>query len=94
MKTIYSEEVLQIIRKFFDNLPERTRRLYAALESLKLGHGGINYISQELNIDRKTIRRGRKELDNFCETVLNSRQRKEGGGRKKKLQSEANFVKN
>ena len=93
MKTIYSEDVLQIIRNFFDNLPERTRRLYAALESRKLGHGGINYISRVLNIDRKTIRRGRKELDNFCETVLGSRQRKDGGGRKKKRQLGANFEK-
>ena len=94
MKTIYSEGVLQLIRDFFDKLPERSRRLYAALESLKLGHGGIIYISQVLKIDRKTIRRGRKELKYLCDTDSGSRQRKAGGGRKKNCALVANFATN
>jgi hypothetical protein len=93
MKAIYTEEILQLMRDFFYKLPERSRRLYAALESLKLGHGGIIYISQILKIDRKTIRRGRKELEYLCGSVSDSRQRKAGGGRKKKLRPIANFGK-
>jgi hypothetical protein len=30
---------------------------------MKLGHGGINYISTLFDIDPKTIRRGLQELD-------------------------------
>ena len=84
MKTIYSEDALQVMLNFFNTLPERARRLYAALESVKLGHGGTIFISKVFNIDPKTIRRGRKELYDLRDTLLGSRQRKEGGGRKKK----------
>ena len=79
---------------FFNSLPERARRLYAAIESIKLGHGGTIFISKVFDIDPKTIRRGRKELlYDLQNTLLGSRQRKEGGGRKKKLRSAAHFAK-
>ena len=32
--------------KFFRSLSERDRRRYAAVEAAKLGHGGIEYVSQ------------------------------------------------
>jgi hypothetical protein len=83
MKNIYSEEVSQLMRDFYHRLPERVRRCYAGIESLKLGHGGIIYVSEILKIDRKTVRRGRKEVLGIIEAVSISRQRKEGGGRKK-----------
>jgi len=34
---------------------EKDRRLYSATEALKLGYGGISYISRVLGCDRKTI---------------------------------------
>ena len=83
MKNIYSEQVLQLMRDFYNRLPERARRCYAGIESLKLGHGGTIYVSEILKIDRKTVRRGRKEVLGIIESVSNSRQRKVGGGRKK-----------
>jgi len=83
MKGIYSEYAEKLMRDFFDQLPERNRRYYAGLESLKLGHGGIAYISDLLNIDRKTVRRGRNELTDLVNVFSGSRQRKAGGGRKK-----------
>jgi len=82
MKNIYSEEVSQLMRDFYNRLPERARRCYAGIESLKLGHGGIVYVSDLLKIDRKTVRRGRKEVQGIIDTI-SSRQRKAGGGRKK-----------
>ena len=93
MKPIYSEDALQVMLNFFNTLPERTRRLYAAVESIKLGHGGTIFISKLFDIDPKTIRRGRKELFDLQDTLFDSRQRKVGGGRKKKLRSEAIFAK-
>ncbi|MCB1073755.1 MAG: hypothetical protein KDK96_11750 [Chlamydiia bacterium] len=50
------------MRRLFNNLNERDRRHYAAVEAMRLGHGGIQYISQLLVIDPKTIRIGITEL--------------------------------
>lgn len=50
------------MRHIFDTLDERDRRLYAAVEAQKLGHGGIAYIAKLLYCDRKTIRRGLQEI--------------------------------
>ena len=68
----------------YSRLSEKERRLYAALESLKLGWGGITYISEILGIDRDTITQGRKEFTaEFKEHAPPGKQRKAGGGRKK-----------
>jgi hypothetical protein len=58
----YSPSTEEAMRRLFDSLGERERRLYAAAEVLKLGHGGLLYLSQLLGCDPKTIRRGRREL--------------------------------
>ncbi len=68
----------------YSRLLEKDRRQYAALESLKLGRGGITYISKVLGVDRKTILQGRKELTEDLENPIPpGRQRMAGGGRKK-----------
>lgn len=68
----------------YSRLSEKDRRQYAALESLKLGRGGITYISKALGVDRKTILQGRKELTEELQVFIPQwRQRKAGGGRKK-----------
>ena len=61
---------------------EKQRRRYAAVEAERLGRGGINYIASILHLDRKTIRRGRDEL-NLIEDPAGDRVRRPGGGRKK-----------
>jgi hypothetical protein len=78
-------EVLMIELKaaliiFFSTLNEKQRRLYAGFESLKVGYGGDTQISELLNIDKRTVAKGRKELLNGkvdLDTV-----RETGGGRK------------
>jgi hypothetical protein len=54
----YPKVVEEDMLLFFENLNEKDRRYYAALEARKLGHGGIEYISKLLGIDQKTIRSG------------------------------------
>jgi hypothetical protein len=49
--------------RLYKSLNERDRRRYAAIESIKLGHGGITYISQVLQCDPKTIHAGLREID-------------------------------
>ena len=59
----YPEDVAQKMRQFADWLSEKDRRRYAAIEALKLGHGGIDYIARLLGCDSKTIRQGMQDLE-------------------------------
>lgn len=58
----YSEEIEESMYLFSRTLNERDLRHYAGLEALKLGHGGITYISQVLKIDFKTVQKGLVEI--------------------------------
>jgi hypothetical protein len=65
---------------FFALLDEKQRRLYAGLESLRLGDGGDRRIAGLLDVDPATVRRGRQEL--LAEDIEPDRVRRRGGGRK------------
>lgn len=73
-------EVKAAIILFYSSLNEKERRLYAGLESMKIGRGGDTAISELLGIDRKTIARGRNEL--LGDTIDTERTRQKGAGRK------------
>lgn len=79
--TPYPSEVEQQMQRLYHSLSEKDRRRYAAIEALKLGWGGITYISQIFGYDYYTIRFGMEELDS--EDAMNmSEIRRPGGGRK------------
>lgn len=80
----YSEEIEETMKKVFNTLSEKSKRLYAASEAEKLGHGGNTYISELFGCDRRTIERGKRDLKNI-EGLPESRERRKGGGRKKIL---------
>lgn len=65
---------------FFSTLDEKQRRLYAGYESLKIGHGGDIRIAELLDLDQKTVSRGRQEL--LGGKVNTDNIRESGGGRK------------
>jgi hypothetical protein len=73
------DEARAVVLLFLSTLNERQRRLYAGLESLKLGYGGDNYIAGLFGMDPHTVARGRRELVNGDWDT--SRLRAEGGGR-------------
>ena len=77
---VLPNELKAAIVLFFALLDEKQRRIYAGLESLKLGHGGDQRIADLLDIDRATVAKGREELLN--QDVEVGRIRKRGGGRK------------
>lgn len=77
----YTKEIEKKIEKFHKTLPEKAKRLYAAIESEKIGHGGNSYIANIVKCNRKTIERGKKDL-NHIEDMPEGRNRKKGGGRK------------
>ncbi len=56
------EEAKAALLLFCSILDEKQRRLYAGLESLKLGHGGDVHIASLLGMDPHTVARGRQEL--------------------------------
>jgi hypothetical protein len=66
---------------FYSLLDEQQRRLYAGLESLKLGRGGDRSLADLLDLDPHTVARGRHQL--LEQDVEVDRARKAGGGRRR-----------
>lgn len=59
----YAVKVEIGMQLFYNSLNEKDRRHYAAIEAYKLGHGGINYISELFDCSRQTIYSGLEELE-------------------------------
>jgi hypothetical protein len=81
----YSEETEELMKKFYQTLSEKERRRYAAIEAIKLGHGGQKYICDVLGCDPATVKRGEEELRNEEGDAYPDRIRKPGGGKKKTI---------
>lgn len=77
----YLPEIEARMRAFYDSLSEKDRRRYAALEALKLGHGGLSYIAGIFGCDRHPLADGLAEL-NDPQALADPRVRASGGGRK------------
>lgn len=79
----YPSEIEAAMKKFHQTLSEKDKRRYAAIEALKLGHGGIVYMAKLLGCDRNTISEGIKELKKMpSDSGKQERIRRAGGGRK------------
>lgn len=63
-----------------DELSERARRRWAAVEAISLGRGGISVVSAATGLAHSTIRRGIFELTRH-DTPPTGRQRRKGAGR-------------
>jgi len=48
---------------FLSLLDEKQQRLFAGLESIKLGYGGDKKIAHLFGLDMHNVAKGRKELD-------------------------------
>lgn len=79
---VLMNEVKASIILFYCTLNEKQRRLYAGLESLKLGGGGDQVISELLGMNKKTVTKGKGEL--LSNSINIDTIRTLGGGRKKK----------
>jgi len=78
---VSEEELKASILLFYSLLDEQQRRLYAGLESLKLGRGGDRSLAAFLDLDPHTVARGRQQL--LAQDVEVDRARKAGGGRRR-----------
>lgn len=74
------DELKASIILFYSLLDEQQRRLYAGMESLRLGHGGDALLADFLNLDPHTVARGRQQL--LDQEIAASHARRPGAGRK------------
>ena len=74
------DELKAAIVLFYSLLDEQQRRLFAGLESIKLGRGGDSAVAAFLGLDPHTVARGRQQL--LDQNVLSGRTRRSGGGRR------------
>lgn len=82
-----------LVTTLFQNLNERSRRLVAAFLFLAVSKQKIKDFASSIKIDPKTIRKGIKEL--VTNSVLSkNRVRKNGGGRKSKIDEYPGFLEN
>jgi Rhodopirellula transposase DDE domain len=82
----YSTEIEEQMQKLYGSLNEKDRRRYAAIEVIKLGWGGMSYISKLLGCDYYALRLGQEELQDR-EAMEMTRVRRPGGGRKSALET-------
>ena len=73
------DELKAVILLFYSLLDEQQRRLFAGLESIKLGRGGDTILATFLHVDPHTVARGRQQL--LEHDVAPARTRRVGGGR-------------
>lgn len=82
------DELKAAIILFYGLLDEQQRRLFAGLESIRLGHRGDTLLGDFLGLDVHTVARGRQQL--LDQDVISTGTRRKGGGRqptKKKRQT-------
>ena len=58
----YTKQVERLMRRLYFSLSEKDQRHYAAIEAMKIGHGGINYIANLFGCCRQTVATGIDEL--------------------------------
>ena len=74
-----ADELKATILLFYGLLDEQQRRLFAGIESLRIGHGGDRLLAEFLGLDAHTVARGRQQL--LEQEVNLGRVRRSGGGR-------------
>jgi transposase len=89
------ENLIEKIRikyeKIKPHLNEKTLRIWAALEAVSIGRGGITTVSFSTTLSRTTIHQGIRELE--CENCQDKeRIRQTGGGRKKLIETDETLI--
>jgi DNA invertase Pin-like site-specific DNA recombinase len=77
----YKQEIEEKMRTLYNNLSEKDKRHYSAIEALKLGYGGVAYIARLFRCSRQTIYKGMQEIEQK-QLVTAGKSRCPGGGRK------------
>jgi len=75
----YSAAVERQMQALYDSLSEKDRRRYAAVEAVKLGHGGVQYVADLFDCDPDTVRHGQQDIEQLPADEAERRVRKKGG---------------
>lgn len=75
-----------------EDLDERGRRRWSAVEARSWGWGGVVALSQATGLSRNTITKGIQELDDPSSLPDSGRQRRAGGGRKSRQAEQPGLV--
>jgi hypothetical protein len=84
IKSYYDSSFLEKQLNYYASLPEKQKRHFLAMEYERLGFGSKRYLSRVFNCHRQTIHKGFLELSSKNYGGDYTRQRRVGGGRKKK----------
>ena len=76
---MYDAQVERQMVNFYRSLSEKDRRRYAAVEAVKLGHGGPLYLSDLFGCDPDTIAVGSRDVAELPSDAAAGRIRKKGG---------------
>ena len=71
-------------------LSEHTKRIWVAAEALAIGRGGNAIVSEATGISRTTLTKAKQDV--LSQPGVSIRQRHQGGGRKKLLETDATLV--
>ena len=77
--TRYAKAVERHMVALYESLNEKDRRRYAAVEAEKLGHGGVQYVTDLFGCDADTVRRGHHDVEQLPVDAAADRVRKKGG---------------
>jgi len=83
-KSYYDDSTLEYQLKYFRTLSEKQKRYFLAYEYFKLGRGSQRYLAQVFGCARQVIVDGVKEIQAPDFVADYTRERRKGGGRKKK----------
>lgn len=87
MRALPFDSITNRYRKLAPLLNEKSQRLWAGVEAIELGYGGISAVSRATGLAQNTIRKGIAELNQDQGSGVDApdrgKQRKAGGGRKK-----------
>ncbi len=86
----YDKKIEHQMKETYKQLSEKDRRLYAAVEALKLPRGNVTYISEVFNCSRNTVLKGIDELKQ-PDLIIKNRIRSTGGGRKSAIDTVDNI---
>ena len=75
----YPVDVERRMQALYRSLSEKDRRRYAAIEAVKVGHGGLSYVARLFGCDPETVRHGEEDLAQLPEDEAAGRVRKKGG---------------
>ena len=95
--TLEAQYLLQTLRDKWitlrPHLGEKTRRLWAATEIRTIGRGGLKLVHQATGMSQTTLRRAlRQQASPGAEPLPPGRQRRPGGGRKKRIECDATLL--